>query len=331
MLNTFDYDRGHGVYKSNRTVEMLQPFGNLVAVAGKPGLEIAEPRKILFKVDNYGFRNDNDYNNEKYLLVGDSFIVCSSTSQEYMLSAQLRNSYQISSYNLAFPASLHSYIRFIKQFANSHSNDFKVLLFLFEGNDFPIISKKKRDVANKDKEISHLKIMRKKIGLFFRELHTWRFFYSSYHLFKRKIWSEKYDNVTIYNLTSENGGKIGFLNDYIKVTQRPAYAGGEYFEDHLSRTDKIEYLFFIPTKYRVYYEFLDIEHHPPLPNAQWEYLSRVANKVGLKCINLTVPLQQESQRLLQVNKLTYWRDDTHWNQYGIAVAAKVIFELQKAQ
>ena len=332
MLATFDYDRGHGVYRRNQEVEMLMPYGGLVAVEKNRDKVIADPRRQRYKIDSYGFRNDADYHQEKYLLVGDSFIVGSGNTQEDILSNQLRDHYRIPAYNLAFPGALHSYIRFIDQFQKSHPNDFKVLLFMFEGNDFDVPRKPIKVGAVKDTPPSDLKIMRKKMGLFFRELLVWRYYYSLYHLIKQKYHPERYDLVTVLKIKGENGPKIGFLKEYIKVTERPAYDGGEEFAQKLaSKKDVIDGIFFIPTKYRVYHDFLEIPDPKPLPNAQWEYLSHLAQQLHIKCINLTEPLKEESERLLKENQLTYWRDDTHWNKYGIGVAAKIVDKLIKEQ
>ena len=90
--------------------------------------------------------------------------------------------------------------------------------------------------------------------------------------------------------------------------------------------DDISYIFFIPTKYRVYYDFIEKEEKGQLPNAQWEYLSNVSEKLNLKCINLTQPLIEESKKIISKNKLTYWKDDTHWNKYGISVAARIVYD-----
>ncbi|MEJ2071405.1 MAG: hypothetical protein P8X58_13550 [Syntrophobacterales bacterium] len=46
--------------------------------------------------------------------------------------------------------------------------------------------------------------------------------------------------------------------------------------------------------------------------------------MGVRCVNLTGPLQEESRRLLPEGKLTFWKDDSHWNRYGMAVAARTI-------
>jgi hypothetical protein len=46
--------------------------------------------------------------------------------------------------------------------------------------------------------------------------------------------------------------------------------------------------------------------------------------LGIRCVNLTGPLQEESRRLLPEGKLTFWKDDSHWNRYGMGVAARQV-------
>jgi hypothetical protein len=61
-----------------------------------------------------------------------------------------------------------------------------------------------------------------------------------------------------------------------------------------------------------------------LPSAQWDYLNGICRKYTLRCTDLTAPLVRESARLLKKGEFTWWRDDTHWNRHGIAVAARVV-------
>ena len=91
----------------------------------------------------------------------------------------------------------------------------------------------------------------------------------------------------------------------------------------------IERIFFIPTKYRVYH--LYIEPGKDLPNAAWEYLKGVCQKNNLQCTNLTPPLIKATDELLAQGEMTWWRDDTHWNRNGMAVAARVVAESLRAQ
>ena len=138
MLATFDYRRGHGIYKPQSHGEMLIPFGDLVAIDGRPRAAIAEPRLVSYHTDSLGFRNDADYAGEQVLLVGDSIVAGSGSTQADILSNQLKRDYGIDAYNLAFPGELHSYVRYIQGFFKTHKSGPKAYIFLFEGNDFPL-------------------------------------------------------------------------------------------------------------------------------------------------------------------------------------------------
>jgi hypothetical protein len=48
-------------------------------------------------------------------------------------------------------------------------------------------------------------------------------------------------------------------------------------------------------------------------------------------VDLTGPLKEESQRLLPEGKLTFWKDDSHWNRFGMAVAARTIHTFLQEQ
>ena len=85
----------------------------------------AEPRRVRYKTDSMGFRNDADYHNEPVLLVGDSFIAGSGNTQEDLLSAQLERDCGLPAYNLAFPGELHSYVRYVQGFFRTHPVDFE--------------------------------------------------------------------------------------------------------------------------------------------------------------------------------------------------------------
>ncbi len=335
MLATFDYRLGHGRFKPNQQGTMFIPYGDMVVFDRKAQPAIAEARQVRYHMDSYGFRNDTDYGNEKVLLVGDSFIAGSGSSQENLLSRQLRQDYGIPAYNLAFPGALHSYVRYVQGFFKTHPSQAQVLLFLFEGNDFPIPKPQKAARVNQSDSHSppsSFKIARKELQQSFKELLVYRYAYSWYHLLKKKLRPEAYPQITVIKLKSPNELYMGFLNSYMAVTRRPSYDGGEEFLPKLARIqDQLRGIFFIPTKFRVYYDLLDLEAYHPLPHSQWDYVQKQASRLGVRCVDLTGPLKEESQRLLPEGKLTFWKDDSHWNQFGMAVAARTIHTFLQEQ
>ncbi len=326
MLATFDYRLGHGRYHPQRQIKMSIPYGDMVGLDQTTKAAIAEPRQVRFQTDSIGFRNDSDFENHTVLLVGDSFIAGSGNTQEDLLSTQLKRDYGIPAYNLAFPGELHSYVRYVQGFLETHGNAAKVFLFLFEGNDFPLPKPRRgtKAVPNPSSPTA-IEISRKEIQQSFKELLVYRFGFSLYHIVNKKVRPQDYGQVTVIRVRGHDDLSLGFLNGYVAVTRRAAYNGGEEFPAKLARIrDRLAGIFFIPTKFRVYYDFLDINPQPPLPNAHWDYLKEQAAALGIRCMDLTGPLQEESRRLLPEGKLTFWKDDSHWNPYGMAVAARSI-------
>ena len=41
-------------------------------------------------------------------------------------------------------------------------------------------------------------------------------------------------------------------------------------------------------------------------------------------MTIDLPVQKKAEELLRDDTYLYWRDDTHWNEHGIAAAAEVI-------
>jgi hypothetical protein len=78
----------------------------------------------------------------------------------------------------------------------------------------------------------------------------------------------------------------------------------------------------VPNKLTVYHPLVE-EHRPdgaPL-------LARVAaalGAVGAPVVDTTSLLQRRAAELLPKRQYVYWRDDTHWNEAGIAIAADLL-------
>lgn len=81
----------------------------------------------------------------------------------------------------------------------------------------------------------------------------------------------------------------------------------------------------LPYKYAVYSPLLrepDLE--PPDSQTYVARLEGQLREAGIPVVNLTAPLRAAAAAALADSALIYWRDDTHWNGAGIAVAAEVV-------
>jgi len=304
----FDYTNNHRIYQRNVRTEMSTPHGDLRAMTTE---DIAEPRRVQFHTDADGFRNQRDYHGQRYLLVGDSFIAGSGNSQEDLLASQLLRDHGLDAYSLAIPGSPADYAATVRGFVKRHGEDFRVLLFLFEGNDF--------DDIRAPNENMLARYGRRYYGMF-SEFSTYRVTKS---LLKRLTRARSIHASTEIELVELGGKKMAYYRYYMDVTRRTQVPDPEGFERAIeSMGAHIERVYFIPTKYRVY-----SRHSKPgetLPSAQWDYLHGICRKYMLRCTDLTAPLVRESARLLEKGEYTWWRDDTHWNRHGIAVAARVV-------
>jgi hypothetical protein len=129
----YDYTNNHRGYQANVHLDTKMPHGDLRAMTTE---DIAEPRYMRFDTDSQGFRNERDYHGQRYVLVGDSFVAGNSNSQPDLLYAQLLAQYGLDTYSLAYQGNLADYASYIHSFQRRDGNNFRVLLFMFEGNDF---------------------------------------------------------------------------------------------------------------------------------------------------------------------------------------------------
>jgi hypothetical protein len=304
----FDYDNNHRRYESSIHIEADMPHGDLRAMTTD---NIAEPRHITFHTDRDGFRNEQDYHGQRFLLIGDSFAAGSSNSHEDALVSQLKRTYKLDTYSLAYPGSPADYLAYLQGFLKRHPGDVRVLLFVFEGNDFEESrGRPEHPVARYGRRYYEM----------FSGLNTYRVTKS---LIKRFTRSRTISEGSGLLITELAGQKLAFYQRYVNVTRQTALPPPEGFEEVFTNFKPyLQQVYFIPTKYRVYHQH--VQPGEKLPNAQWDYLDGVCRQLGLHCTNLTAALVQESDALLKRGEFTWWRDDTHWNRNGIAVAARIV-------
>ncbi len=293
--------------------------GDLASIDVKGNVE-PEPRQVKFKTDRKGFRNAKV--KADYILIGDSFVVGNGLDQDDIISTQLTDKYKALSYNIACPGDVTQYTYFIRQ--ATKDKDFqgkKFILFLFEGNDFGLLN-------GDDNYPSFLKSSSlfqqiynsyKTSRLFFKNSLTFRYVYATLSRIY-KLTSEDRKLVEIYLIKNK---KVAFLRSYNEVSKQKELLDLGYIHHSLNSVKQhIHQIYFIPTKYRVYCQF--INECKSLPNRQWEFTQQLGKKLGIETYNLTNELRKKSQELLEDEKFSFWRDDTHWNRKGVSIAAKVI-------
>ena len=79
--------------------------------------------------------------------------------------------------------------------------------------------------------------------------------------------------------------------------------------------ERVNGFFFIPIKLRIYSDYIDsvkINTNNPL-----KYLKDSYSKINMPVYDLTDVMKLSVSKYLSEGKYLYWRDDTHWNHYGI--------------
>ena len=324
MFTIYDHDAGHWRYKQDIDCKIEMPYGDLHAVAPKYVKSI-EPREMLFQTDSLGFRNCHDYHGQKYILVGDSFLVGNGTTQGEILTEQLRNRYGIDTYNLSHSGNIKDYSKYVDTFDSINGdNKYSLLLFLYEGNDFPVEKAVRYSATPTFMEKVRQVLMNYRHRLV-SNTNVYRYTFSAIADLRQRILLKKESRVIVQNVA---GHSIAFYLSNIDVTRRDGIPENDETERYIGEMkDKIRHIFFIPTKYRVYSKFVNkfgLKGRSKLPNRQWEYVQKLGAKFDISVTNLTPEIMEESINLLQHGLFTYWRDDTHWNSHGIAVAARAV-------
>ncbi|MDD5169685.1 MAG: hypothetical protein PHN75_12765 [Syntrophales bacterium] len=316
MFSVHDAMMGHSRFKRNIRFDMILPYGDLKAMAPQATV-LPEPRRNVFETDSFGYRNTCDYHGQEYVLVGDSFTLGDGVTQRDIITEQLLRKYGIDTYNLAHAGGMDDYIKYLNTFLETFGKNHKAILLIFEGNDFPDY----RDATiNHEAKYPWLRFPKMYYNLFSQ---TDIFRFTKYNLAKINLLISpiRKERVAVRNVGNI---PVAFYTNYIDVTKREFLPDNPDIESSIqSLKDHITHVVFIPTKYRVYYHLLEPKG-PALPDQQWAFTQRLCRKFGIKAINLTPMLIEESDRLLPQGLLTSWRDDTHWNGYGVAVAARVL-------
>ena len=99
-----------GRWDANLTLD-TEGYGDLAAVAGDPALQ--ERRRIVFRTDEFGFRNVPRQEPADMLVLGDSFAAGGGTTDDETFASLLETRYGFRTYNLSYPGGPYDqYINF---------------------------------------------------------------------------------------------------------------------------------------------------------------------------------------------------------------------------
>ena len=100
-----------------------------------------------------------------------------------------------------------------------------------------------------------------------------------------------------------------------------------YIFQHKKILERVNGFFFIPTKLRVYSDYIDSVKYNG--NNKFKYLKDGYSYLNKPVYDLTEIMKLSISKYLSKGKYLYWRDDTHWNQHGIFEAMSYINNIMK--
>ena len=324
-------------YDKNITDEMFVPYGDLYALSNKKIKDIEkiiDARKVKFKTDSLGYRNNVAIKDADILLAGNSFIIGTGTTQSKTPTSQLQNLTNLKVANIAYSGSVNFQEKKLIRYLKNKKNDQKIFFFYFEGSDFKIIEK------NNTKKLNYIQKIQSSLNIDFEKIkdNYLDFIYPAKYSFFRIL--RKNVKIRIANIKLKNfNPKINTNIDSIiikKIGSKHVAFYKKYNEIFTSKhidtyifkdetvIKNIDAIIFIPSKYRVYSSFFNSDKNKK--NLPLEILQKKYKKIGIPVFDLTKIFISESQKYINNNKFIYWRDDTHWNESGIYIGMKYISE-----
>jgi hypothetical protein len=307
-------------------------YGDLAAMAGRP--DYREYRHLRFRSDRLGYPNDTVPDPASVILLGDSFGAGTGTSQEKTWASLLRTRYGVALYNLSVPESgpwqelltLKARLPEIR-----HSSRTIVLWAVFSGNDLD-------DDYGPDFDLK----LSGRVSQALVSLASFRNRSPVRRIFQR-LWyllENPHSKPTIDRLYAP-GRRILFRRVYAARALRTrdevlAHPNFPRLRDVLGEMGRFAVreglavkVVSLPAKEDVYADILsrDTSSSDSRINRPFAaVLQDECSRAGLDFVDLTPAMVDTAKRLLSSGELLWWADDTHWNENGHALAAKLVYD-----
>lgn len=314
----------------NQTYD-IEGYGDLAAMAGDPVLQ--ERRRIVFRTDEFGFRNKPGAGPRDLLILGDSFPAGGGTTDEEIFARLLEDTYGFRNYNLSYPGGPYEqFINFAIEWPKWNVTPPRLIWTFYTGNDMSDPGGETWDLANLPWQ---------------HGFSAWRVKFKTYRTRSPiRQWMEairmKFRDRPAYIIVRSlpDGNPVLFYRDQEiwgkrsrqEVEQHPNFAKLQRTlaamrklttERHVELTVLI-----LPTKGEVYRWLLE-EREPQAEDANASGFAlavlEACRTAGIVCQDTKTYLVSEAKRLYdQEGKLLWWRDDTHIGQHGHAAIAAYI-------
>jgi hypothetical protein len=288
-------------------------------------------RRETFTTDAYGFRNPPgraESGTVSALLIGDSFAVGSGVPDHLTLAAQLTDTWGITTYTVApwLPtsgsmAAVTAMLRLkpgsVVIYQQAHFYDASHAA-TFAPSPLPPVSVVERMWRSVDSPIWPMQIVVN------RAVKRWQdgdLLPNPYASAVRRVQLRNGDNTLAY-------ANDRFTEEMTPGAVEVVSRSRAFVEELADRARGLGLRFvvvLVPLKMTVY-EHLRVQspHDEPRMPGNLAETDRQFRAAGLSVVNLFEPLTAGATRAARRYQYLYWRDDTHWNPAGIAIAAREI-------
>lgn len=306
-------------------------YGDLAAVAQNPSWR--EPRRIVFRTDAAGFRNDPVTRPIDLVVLGDSFAAGWGTTQDRVFASVLASRYGRSTYNLSFPGGPYDqYVNLAVEAPRLTLAPHALVVWTFyTGNDLD-------DGYGQTWAIEELP-WKSSLGAWLVRYRTFRNRSPLNRLMAAVqtrvsgppggvISRQLPDGRTmLFEAKHEAWPRLGEA----EVAQHPNFPKLERTMAAmrtLAEQRGVELVVLIfPTKGEVYRWLLDQRDWRPEDDASSGFARAVlhaCHRTGLRCADLKPFLVREARRLLANGEWLWWGDDTHLGERGHEAVARFI-------
>ena len=268
-------------------------------------------RSINIKTDNLGYRNNIDFNNAEYVLIGDSLFHNHRIDQENLINIQLNSKSEQKFYNASLTGTdMGHYFETIKFFKNLNK-DKKYIMIIFPGNDFLSYESTQKNYS--------MKLGNRVLKNYF-ELKEFFDFYTRIKFITNLLKKQKLEQ-RIDKSQTINGENIFFYKRYYVKPNININFSDEF---NIYKEFSPDILIIVPSKAQVYCEYID--DYDCYDFDFEEKLSNISLFQNTKILDSTNYFKTEAQKKLLSNNFIFFKDDTHLNEDGLSLFSDFIIQ-----
>ena len=323
-----------GPFMPAARVRQPRAYGDLAAMGNV--VDMRQYRSEIATTDEWGFRNGPSADSRSFgaILFGTSFSMGAGLNDDETLSAQLAKQLGVPIYNAA-GLDIGRERELLRVISRLHMRHRVAIVEHMESAPQPVWSGS--DVMTVGARLED------RFGDTYRDLRV-RYSYvkgwlneSPLKLLLFKIFKDAQDDVFLPNSFSDrvirdeltNGDPILFLPGQVFPRRAPDVVAQDVrtwtsLNEFFARQGFDLYLVLVPSQYRVYGPLVRQPRSSAWSDTYLAELGQALRQNGISAIDLTPALEGAARAGLRDHRYVYWRDDTHWNSAGAAIAAREI-------